>query len=192
MSWRCSPASSMYFSTALREGSTSTNSDVGRPHAVSAAYAWDCAVGSKPSRLPMPWQTMPSARDAVTRGSFWRSEPAAALRGLANIGLPASAIDSLSRLNASTGRNTSPRTSTQVGHGVVVGRGEPVRHRVDGLDVGRDVLAGHAVAAGERADQPALLVEQVDREAVDLELAEQVGPSMPSRPSRACQDSSSS
>ena len=32
----------------------------------------------------MPWQTMPSARVAVTRGSFWRSDPAAALRGLAN------------------------------------------------------------------------------------------------------------
>ena len=32
-----------------------------------------------------------------------------------------------------------------------------------------------AVAAGQRPDQPALLVEQVDREAVDLELAQQVG-----------------
>ena len=48
-----------------------------------------------------------------------------------------------------------------------------MRDRVDGLDVGRDVLAGDAVAAGERADQPALLVEQVDRQPVDLELAEQ-------------------
>ena len=117
MSWRCSPACSMYFSTALSEGSTSTNSEVGSPHALSAAYACDCAVGSKPSRLPMPWQTMPSARDAVTRGSFWRSDPAAELRGLANIGLPASASDSLSLLKASTGRNTSPRTSSSSGTG---------------------------------------------------------------------------
>ena len=65
----------------------------------------------------MPWQTMPSARVAVTRGSFWRSDPAAALRGLANIGLPASVIASLSRVKASTGRNTSPRTSTRSGTG---------------------------------------------------------------------------
>ena len=77
----------------------------------------DCEVGSKPRRAPMPWQTMPSARVAVTRGSFWRSEPAAALRGLANSGLPASAIDSLSRSKASPGRNTSPRTSTSSGTG---------------------------------------------------------------------------
>ena len=65
----------------------------------------------------MPWQTMPSARVAVTRGSFCRSEPAAALRGLANGGLPASTIESLSRSKASTGRNTSPRTSTSSGTG---------------------------------------------------------------------------
>ena len=65
----------------------------------------------------MPWQTMPRSRVAVTRGSFWRSEPAAALRGLANTGLPASLIDTLSRSNASVGKNTSPRTSTSRGTG---------------------------------------------------------------------------
>ncbi len=125
------------------------------------------------ARSPMPWQTMPRSRVAVTRGSFWRSEPAAALRGLANTGLPASVIDSLSRSNASRGRNTSPRTSSRPGHRELVGAGQPVRHRVDGLHVGGDVLAGAAVAAGERPDQPTVLVEQVDRQAVDLELAQQ-------------------
>ncbi len=70
-----------------------------------------------PSRSPSPWHTIASARLAVTRGSFCRSDPAAALRGLANIGLPASFMDSLRRSNASTGRNTSPRTSTRVGTG---------------------------------------------------------------------------
>ena len=65
----------------------------------------------------MPWQTMPSARVAVTRGSFWRSEPAAALRGLAKAGLPASVIETLSRSKALVGRNTSPRTSTSFGTG---------------------------------------------------------------------------
>ena len=65
----------------------------------------------------MPWQTIPRARLAVTRGSFWRREPAAALRGLAKTGLPASVIDSLSRSNATFGRNTSPRTSSSSGTG---------------------------------------------------------------------------
>ena len=118
---------------------------------------------------------MPSARVAVTRGSFWRSEPAAALRGLANSGLPASAIEALSRSKASTGQEHLAAHLDQRGHRELVGAGEAVRDRVDGLDVGGDVLAGAPVAAGQRADQPALLVEQVDREPVDLELAEQVG-----------------
>ncbi len=65
----------------------------------------------------MPWQTIASGRVAVTRGSFCRSDPAAALRGFANGGLPFSTIDSLSFSNASTGRNTSPRTSTRAGTG---------------------------------------------------------------------------
>ena len=51
-------------------------------------------------------------RDAVTRGSFWRSDPAAALRGLANGALPASTSRALSAANFSTGKNTSPRTSS--------------------------------------------------------------------------------
>jgi hypothetical protein len=38
--------------------------------------------------------------------------------------------------------------------------------------IGRDVLAGAAVAAGRAAHQPAVVVEQRHREAVDLELAE--------------------
>ena len=71
----------------------------------------------------MPWQTMPSARVAVTRGSFWRSEPAAALRGLANIGLPASAIDSLSRSNASTGQEHLAAHLDQRRHRELVGAG---------------------------------------------------------------------
>ncbi len=107
----------MNSSTPLSPATTFARSLVGRPQAFRAAYASDCAAASKPLRKPMPWQTMPSARVAVTLGSFCRSEPAAALRGLANIGLPASTIEALSRSNASTGRNTSPRTSMRAGTG---------------------------------------------------------------------------
>ncbi len=58
---------------------------------------------------------MRSGRDAVTRGSFCRSDPAAALRGFANGGRPAATCASLSVRNASTGRNTSPRISMSSG-----------------------------------------------------------------------------
>ena len=58
---------------------------------------------------------MLSARDAVIRGSFCRSDPAAELRGFANGGLPASVSRRFSSSNAATGRNTSPRTSRTSG-----------------------------------------------------------------------------
>ena len=62
----------------------------------------------------MPCAYIRRSRDAVTRGSFCRSEPAAALRGLANGLLPASTWDAFSSANAATGRNTSPRISMQL------------------------------------------------------------------------------
>jgi len=58
---------------------------------------------------------MLSGRLAVTRGSFCRSEPAAALRGLANGDLPASTNRALRASKPSTGKNTSPRTSSSAG-----------------------------------------------------------------------------
>ena len=59
---------------------------------------------SKPSRAPMPCTTMCSGRVAVMRGSFWRSEPAAALRGLAKGLSPASTRRALSSSNFSIGK----------------------------------------------------------------------------------------
>ena len=52
--------------------------------------------------------------------------------------------------------------------------GEPVRDALDRADVVGDVLAGAAVAAGRGPHQPAVLVEQVDGQAVDLQLAQVV------------------
>ncbi|CAM5601327.1 hypothetical protein SHIRM173S_07365 [Streptomyces hirsutus] len=54
-------------------------------------------------------------RVAVTRGSFWRSEPAAALRGLAKGLSPASTRRALRPWNSSIGKKTSPRISTRAG-----------------------------------------------------------------------------
>ena len=117
----------------------------------------------------MPWMMAPRARDAVIRGSFCRSEPAAEFRGLANAALPASSSDSFSFPNASTGMNTSPLTSSAAG---CPETGEPRRDGGDGPDVRRDVLAGAPVAPGGRLDQRAVPVDEVDRQPVDLQLAQ--------------------
>ena len=63
----------------------------------------------------MPWQRNRRFLDAVTRASFWRSDPAAELRGFANGERPASTSDSLSFLKSSGRMKTSPRTSTRSG-----------------------------------------------------------------------------
>ena len=70
---------------------------------------------SKPGGPPMPWQSMASGRDAVTRGSFCRSEPAAEFRGLANGALPAATSCAFSSSKPANGKNTSPRISTSSG-----------------------------------------------------------------------------
>src|SRR3954468_22325375 len=59
----------------------------------------------------MPCTISRNGRVAVTLGSFWRSEPAAALRGLANGALPASTRPAFSSSKAATGKKTSPRTA---------------------------------------------------------------------------------
>ena len=58
----------------------------------------------KPSSTPSPWLTKPRLRDAVTRGSFCRSDPAAALRGLANGALPSATSASFSAVNSATAK----------------------------------------------------------------------------------------
>ena len=50
-----------------------------------------------------------SGLDAVTQGSFWRSDPAAALRGFANALPPAARSCTFSCSNALTGKYISPR-----------------------------------------------------------------------------------
>src|SRR5699024_9238184 len=54
----------------------------------------------------------------------------------------------------------------------VAAAAEALRDAVDLQRVDGDVLAGAAVAAGGRGDQLAVLVAEVDRQAVDLQLGE--------------------
>ena len=69
----------------------------------------------EPRGPPIPWQSIVSGRDAVTRGSFCRSDPAAEFRGLANGALPAATSEAFSSAKPSSGKKTSPRISTSSG-----------------------------------------------------------------------------
>ncbi len=82
-----------------------------------ALLSWPASPAgpAEPSTRPMPCTMASSAREAVIRGSFCRSDPAAEFRGLAKAGLPASSSDSFSFPNASTGMKTSPLTSSVAG-----------------------------------------------------------------------------
>ena len=101
-----------------------TPSSDSRPSVVGGTGSPDVAAQSRkprcdskemPSAAPNEWTHIRNGRDAVTFRSFCRSEPAAALRGLANTRCSASRSRSFSSSNALTGRKTSPRTSITAG-----------------------------------------------------------------------------
>src|SRR6266498_1043864 len=124
----------------------------------------------------MPCTIMPSGRVAVTRGSFWRSEPAAALRGLANGAFPSATRRSFNSSNTRTGRYTSPRTSRSSGTSAPVSR----------MGTSPIVLMLGVTSSPTR---PSPLVDKRDSQPVDLHLAQiitgvtHLAPH-PSRPSR--------
>ena len=173
MSWRCSPAFSMYSWTAVERrqhldllagrqpprGQGGVGRGLrGRLEALAGADAVadhaERAGGGDP-RVLLPQRSGGGVARVGERG----------LAGVAH-----RLVEPLERL---AGQEHLAADLDQRRHRELVGAGQPVRDGVDGLDVGGDVLAGAAVAAGERPDQPAALVEQVDGEAVDLELAQQ-------------------
>ena len=127
---------------------------------------WPCP---SPSRAPMPCTNICSGRFAVSAGSFCRSEPAAALRGLASGALPAS-ISAFVEFREGLGRDEDFAADFHLGREAAAG--ELLRDFLDGQHVVGDVLAGGAVAAGGGPDQYAVAVEQVHGQAVDLQLGE--------------------
>ncbi len=75
--------------------------------------------------------------------------------------------------------NTSPRISTKV-RNVFGGAGKIGRNGADGSHIKRDVFAGHAVAARQPLFEYAVAVDEVQREPVDLDLAQLIGSGLPS------------
>ena len=108
--------------------------------------------------------------------------PAAALRGLTKVFSAGFALAARSaRSKASRRMKTSPRTSSTAAS-LPFRRSGIAR---DGADVVRHVLAGLAVAARGGLHQHAVLVAQVDREAVELELGRVVDRRRVVAPARA-------
>jgi hypothetical protein len=64
----------------------------------------ECESNRIPSAYPNECTNSASGREAEIFGSFWRSEPAAALRGFANGRFSAASSSSFRRSNALTGR----------------------------------------------------------------------------------------
>ena len=94
--------------------------------------------------------------------------PAVALRGLANVDSPAEARCSLSSANAPARKVDLAADLDSLGRVV-----DPQRDRPDRAQVLGHVLADHAVAAGRAADELAALVQQRDRDPVDLRLGDE-------------------
>ena len=103
--------------------------------------------------------------------------PQRARRGVARVG-----VDGLARLDHERVERLEVRQPEvhlaahldQGGHGELGRAGELLRHLLQRAHVERDVLAGAPVAPGERAGEPAVLVQEVDRKPVDLQLAQVV------------------
>ena len=85
-----------------------------------------------------------------------------------NVDRPCEARRSFSAAKSGSDMYTSPRTSTRPAYV------DPQRDRRDRAQVVRDVLADLAVAARGAADQHAVLVDQRDREPVDLRLGDEL------------------
>ena len=100
---------------------------------------------SRPVREPMPCTYMLSGREAVTAASFWRREPAAALRGFAK-GFFAGGNHGLVELLKVGGGDEHFAANLDFFGEVLAA--QLLRDACNGANVMGDVLAGGAVAAG--------------------------------------------
>ena len=104
-------------------------------------------------------------------GSFWRSEPAAELRGLAKIGVAGGLLPLVEREEGLLGHVDLAAHLADLGHVAAL---QLLRHVLERADIGGDVLALGAVAAGRGGDEFAALVTQRHRQPVDLRLGAEI------------------
>jgi len=102
----------------------------------------------------------------VALGSFCRSEPAAALR--VGKGPEFGLAEPFVQLLEVVGAHVHLATHLERLGNVVTTKTQ--RDRLDRLEVPRDVLAGSSIAAGRSPDEHTVLVDEVDGDAVHLQL----------------------
>ena len=167
-------STAMYSDAAARSPTTRTRSLTGRPQSRSRSYQPDwagrAASPGRPSTRPTPCTSRSSARDAVTFGSFCRSEPGRGVarvgeRRLARLGQPLVQLlergDRQEHLAAHLEHVRHSRCRT-------AGAGTAAMVRMFGV-TSSPVVPSPRVAA--RTSAP-LAVDQVHRQPVDLELAQ--------------------
>ncbi len=113
--WRCSSQCRRNPFTPSIDSRSSVVGAAGSPAFAAQSRNPRCDANETPSAAPKECTHIRSGRDAVTFGSFWRSEPAAALRGFAKARWSAAVSCSFRASNARTGRYISPRTSITSG-----------------------------------------------------------------------------
>ena len=131
-----------------------------------------CDLNATPSITPGAYRKASSGRDAVIFGSSWRSAPAAALRGLANIGSPASSRSWFIFANPDRGIDHLAAHFEDARDLAVLRMLQSQRHALDRADILRDVFAVDAVAARRSDRQPPVVVNQLDAETVELDLGD--------------------
>nr|BFF27017.1 hypothetical protein GCM10025732_49820 [Glycomyces mayteni] len=98
--------------------------------------------------------------------------PGGGVAGVGERGLPGGGLGLVEAREVGAGEVDLAADFEEVGDGEAVCGGEALGDGGDGADVRGDVFAGDAVAAGGGAGEAAVLVDEVDGEAVDLDLAE--------------------
>ena len=147
-------------------------SETGRPHARSAAYASDWRDGSKPPTLAEAVADQPQV---PRRGDPRVLLPQRARGGVARVrerrlaGLHQRGVEGL---EVGQPEVDLAADLDQLGNRELGSTGEPLRHLLERAHVERDVFPRAPVAPRERPGEQAVLVEQVHREPVDLQLAE--------------------
>ena len=157
-----------------RRATTRTWSEIGSPHAPGPCRRATAPRARTPRGRRCRGRPCRASREAVTCGILLAQRTGRGVAGVGErrlAGLGQRLVEPLERLDRAGTPRHAPRPGRAPGT-----RSVPVSRcgiDVDRLDVGRDVLAGAAVPAGQGPHQPPVLVEQVDGQPVDLELAQQ-------------------
>ena len=173
MSWRCSPQYTTCVEHLVRRRAARPSGPTpAAPTRAARRRPRDWRAGSNPAA---PAEAVADQPQVPRRGDPRVLLPQRARGGVARVrerrlaGLDQRGVE---RLEVGQPEVDLAAHLDQLGNRELGAGGEPLGHLLERAHVERDVLARAPVAAGQRAGEQAVLVEQVHREPVDLQLAE--------------------